>query len=185
MIKPVNPLSRLNREMKFFLIKLLVFIISWEVLYIFILKPRRIPDRLLTEWLTVCVTKVINLFFKFPHIATWTNDPINDACLVQKHGRTILTIFDDCNGLDLFIIYLAFIVLLPYPTRRKVIFGTGGILAIFLGNIFRCVSLYWVYVHFRSSFDFNHHYVFTIVMYLIIFYGWVLYTKKSRTDEIS
>ena len=94
-------------------------------------------------------------------------------------------IFDDCNGLDLFIIYIAFIVLLPYPAWRKLIFSIGGLIAIFIGNIIRCVSLYWVYVHFRGMFDFNHHYVFTIIMYLIIFYGWVLYTKSPKINEIS
>ena len=171
--------------MKIFLLKLALFIISWETLYIFVLKPKRIPDSLLTEWLTIAVTKTINLFLHISSPVTWIKDPVNDACLVQLHNRTILMIFDDCNGLDLFIIYIAFIVLLPYPAKRKLMFSIGGLIAIFIGNIIRCVSLYWVYVHFRGMFDFNHHYVFTIIMYLIIFYGWVLYTKTPKTNEIS
>ncbi len=185
MFKSGNPLSRIDKEMKRFLLKLIIFIIVWEGLYIFILKPKRILDSLLTEWLTIAVTGTLNFFFRMIPKAEWITDPVNDACLVQQSGKTLLIIFDDCNGLDLFIIYLAFIVLLPYPAKRKLIFGVGGLIAIFIGNIFRCVALYWVYVHFRGMFDFNHHYVFTIVMYLIIFYGWVLFTKKQQTNEIS
>ena len=185
MLKSGNPIRRLNKEMKIFLAKLILFIVTWEVLYVFVLKPKRIPDSLLTEWLTVAVTWTLNLFFKISPPATWIKDPLRDACLIQHWGRTILMIFDDCNGLDLFIIYLAFIVLLPYPAKRKIIFSIGGLIAIFIGNIIRCVSLYWVYVHFRGMFDFNHHYVFTIIMYLIIFYGWVLFTKTPKTNEIS
>ncbi len=171
--------------MKVFLLKLIIFIISWQSLYIFLLKPKRIPDSLLTEWLTTAVTGTLNFFFRITPSATWIKDPINDACLIQHSGHTMLVIFDDCNGLDLFIIYLAFIILLPYPVKRKIIFSVGGLVAIFIGNIIRCVSLYWIYVHFRNMFDFNHHYLFTIIMYLIIFYGWVLFTKKPRNDEIS
>ncbi len=185
MLTPGNPLRKLNKEMKLFLLKLIIFITSWEALYVFFLKPIRIPDGWLTEWLTIAVTNTLNFFFRLSPPVTWTVDGANAACRLQQHQRTILVIFDDCNGLDLFIIYLAFIVLLPYPARRKLIFSVGGLIAIFIGNILRCVSLYWVYVHFRHMFDFNHHYVFTIIMYLIIFYGWVLFTKKPKADEVS
>lgn len=171
--------------MRIFLVKLVVFICSWEALYIFLLKPIRFPDGLLTEWLTISVNKVINIFINNPTPASWIKDPLNDACLIQMNGKTILMIYDDCNGLDLFIIYIAFIIFLPYPTKRKLFFSAAGLIAIFIGNIFRCFSLYLVFVHFRGMFDFNHHYVFTIIMYLIIFYGWVLYTKTPKTNEIS
>lgn len=184
MIKSANPLKMLNAEMKSFLLKLIIFVISWEALYVFLLKPKRIPDRLLTEWLTISVTKAINLVFSLTPSATWVPDAYNNACNIQWKAKTILIIFDDCNGLDLFIIYLAFILLLPYPFKRKIVFSIGGILAIFIGNIFRSVSLYWIYMHFRGMFDFNHHYVFTILMYLIIFSGWVLFTRKQPANEI-
>lgn len=184
MLKSVNPVGKLNAEMKMFLLKLIIFVVSWEGLYVFLLKPKRIPDNILTEWLTITVKHVINFFFRLNPPATWIVDPYQNACNIQWKGQTILIIFDDCNGLDLFIIYLAFILLLPYPIKRKLIFSVGGIIAIFIGNIFRCVALYWVFVHYRGMFDFNHHYVFTILMYLIIFYGWVLFTKKQPINEI-
>lgn len=180
-----NPLKKLNREMKLFLLRLVSMVVIWQAAYIFVLKPRRVPDELLTKTLAAAVTKTLNLFFHpFPPI-TWVNAPAQLACFVQKYGKTILVIFDDCNGLDLFIIYLAFIILLPYSAARKLVFSAAGIVAIFIGNIFRCVVLYWIYVNYRGMFEFNHHYVFTIIMYLIIFAGWVLYTKKPKENEIS
>ena len=57
MFKSGNPLNRLNKEMKRFLVKLVIFIITWEGLYVFLLKPKRIPDSLLTEWLTIAIIK--------------------------------------------------------------------------------------------------------------------------------
>lgn len=184
MLTSVNPFHRLNREMKMFLWKLVSFIITWQVLYIFILKPHRIPDGIITKWLTICVTFTLNLFFQLNPAATWQPEAMKDSCVIEQGVHPLLVIFDDCNGLDLFIIYLALIVLLPATWQRKVIFCLGGILAIFMGNILRCVSLYWVYVHYKGMFEFNHHYVFTIIMYLIIFCGWVLFTKKPLQHEV-
>ena len=171
--------------MKLFLFRLVALIVTWEALYIFLLRPRRILDESLTNWLSSAVVGCLNLIFRLNPNVHWVEAPGQPANWVQQYGRTILVIFDDCNGLDLFIIYLAFIILLPYPLKRKLIFGIGGMIAIFIGNIIRCISLYYVYKNFRSSFEFNHHYVFTIIMYLIIFYGWVLFTKKPKVNEIS
>jgi exosortase/archaeosortase family protein len=184
MLKKGNTLVSLNRAMKLFLLKLIGLVVGWEVIYIFILEPKRWLDEPLTNWLSAAVTWCLNLLFQLKPALNWVKvlgQPVNE---IHQQGRTILLVYDDCNGLDLFVIYLAFIFLLPYPIRRKLIFSIGGLIAIFIGNIIRCIALYYVYVNFRSSFDFNHHYVFTIIMYLIIFYGWVLFTKKPRMNEV-
>lgn len=177
----VSLFKKLSPRLKLFLLKLFIFIVSWEALYIFMLRPVRIPDKFLTTQLTKAVTLCLNVFASGTH--SWKPEPGKASCLVQKEGRTVLVIFDDCNGFDLIIIYLAFIVLLPYSLQRKLIFSIVGVLAIFVGNVLRCIGLYGLYAHYRQMFDFNHHYVFTIVMYLIIFYGWVLYTKKPLRYE--
>lgn len=183
MVKQESFFKNVNRRLKLFILKLFIFIVSWEALYVFVLKPVRIPDKYLTTQLTKAVTFSLNIFASGKH--SWMPEPGKASCLIQKGGRTVLVIFDDCNGFDLFIIYLAFILLLPYPFKRKLLFSLGGLLAIFIGNVFRCIGLYGLYAHYRQMFEFNHHYVFTIIMYLIIFYGWVLYTKKPLQYERS
>ncbi len=183
MVKSGSLFKNVNRQIKLFLLKLVIFIVSWEALYVFVLKPLRVPDKFLTTQLTKAVTFCLNLSASGVH--TWKPEEGKASCLIQKEGRTVLVIFDDCNGFDLFIIYLAFIILLPYPLKRKLLFSFVGLLAIFVGNVVRCIGLYGLYAHYRAMFEFNHHYVFTIVMYLIIFYGWVLYTKKPLQYERS
>lgn len=181
MLKQTLAVKSVAKEMKRFLLKLALFIVVWQALYVFVLKPVRIPDKFLTTTLTQAVTASLNAVASGRH--TWKPEAGKPSCVVLKEGKPVLVIFDDCNGFDLYIIYLAFIMLLPYPAKRKIIFSFGGVVAIFIGNIIRCISLYGLYNHYRSYFDFNHHYVFTIIMYLIIFYGWVLYTKP-RLNEI-
>lgn len=176
--------ANINKAMKLFFLKLVGLIIAWESLYIFLLKPLRIPDAFLTHTLTGAVSGAINLFFRLSQPVTWVIDNVHKADHIQQYGKTILTIFDDCNGLDLYLIYLVFLVLLPFSIKRKLKFSLIGIVSIFIGNVFRCMGLYWIYVHHRGIFEFNHHYVFTIMMYLIILVCWIFFTRKPKVNEI-
>ena len=59
--------ANINKAMKLFFLKLVGLIIAWESLYIFLLKPLRIPDAFLTHTLTGAVSGAINLFFRLSH----------------------------------------------------------------------------------------------------------------------
>lgn len=177
--------TNINKVMLSFLLKLFGLVILWELLYVYLLKPLRIPDAFLTHILTACVTFCINVFFQLSTSVTWVVDNIHNADHIQLHGKTILSIFDDCNGLDLYLIYLVFLILLPFSSKRKLKFSIIGIISIFIGNIFRCMGLYWIYVNYRGVFEFNHHYVFTIMMYLIILVCWIMFTRKPKLNEAS
>jgi exosortase/archaeosortase family protein len=164
-----------------FFVKLIALAVVWQSCYNLFLKPIRVPDNWLTNIVTAGSGLWIKLFMAPSHNITWTIN--NPGSFIQDNGRMILSIYDVCNGLDIIVIYLAFIILLPSTFRRKLIFSVAGIAVIVLSNIIRCVSLYWIYVHYHSSFDFNHHYVFTILMYLVIFGGWLLFIKKQKGYE--
>jgi exosortase/archaeosortase family protein len=176
--------SALNKTTWGFFIKLFAIILLWEFSYHLILKPARIPDGMLTNVITSGVTKGLNLFFSAANPYTWIENPGLTMSSLLQNGKPIFLIYDDCNGLDLIAIYLLLIILLPYPVKRKIIFGLGGIVVIIIANILRCIALYWIYRRYRYMFEFNHHYTFTIFMYIIIFYGWILFTKKGKKNEV-
>jgi len=102
-----------------------------------------------------------------------------------KEGRLVFQIYDVCNGIDLMFIYIGVLFLLPYPFKRKLWFSLVGVLVIALFNIIRIGSLYFIYIYKRSAFDFSHHYLFTLLMYVIIFFGWLLFIRKARHNETS
>jgi exosortase/archaeosortase family protein len=176
-------LFKIKNPITNFFIKLAVLAAVWQSCYIFLLKPIRIPDKWITNIITAGSALLIKAFFSISKAVSWTPVANQPAAVVQENGKNILLILDGCNGLDLMLIYLAFIILLPYPLKRKIIFGSAGIFVILLSNIIRCVALYWIYVHYNKSFDFNHHYVFTILMYLVIFAGWLLFIRKQKIHE--
>ena len=97
---------------------------------------------------------------------------------IYKNGEKTLTVADPCNGLELMVLYLGFLVCFPAPLNRKLLFGVTGCVLICLINILRCSALVGIFVHYRAYLDFSHHFVFTFLVYLVIFMLWYAFTKK-------
>jgi exosortase/archaeosortase family protein len=172
-----------NKLIVSFFVRLLILTILTMVIYSFLLKPIRMPDRILTEAISKGTVLGINKLFPV-RVTAEQNPVIPQAMDIKRRDVVIIRIFDDCNGLDLIAIYIGLIVLLPYKISRKLLFIASGIVVLVLANIVRCIALYWVLINYRYLFDINHHFVFTILIYLLIFYGWLLFTKKGRLNEI-
>jgi exosortase/archaeosortase family protein len=180
-LKTSNGKPVFNKKVAFFFIKLLALFTTWFICYTLLLAPGRVIDRPLTNFITKGVTNSIN--FLSNEQVGWVQDPEKPCTHLIKNGVAVFDIYDVCNGIDLMFIYAGVLFLLPYSLKRKIIFSIGGIVAIVLLNIVRIGALYFIYVHQRSAFDFSHHYLFTLIMYVLIFYGWWLFVKKSNTHE--
>jgi exosortase/archaeosortase family protein len=170
-----------NKKVTFFFIKLFVLFSLWFICYSLLLVPGRKIDRPLTNFITAGVTKSINLLSN--EQVGWIQNPERPCTHLTKNGVAIFDIFDVCNGIDLMFIYIGVLFLLPYPIKRKLLFSVVGVVAIILLNIVRICALYFIYIYQRSAFDFSHHYLFTLLMYVLIFYGWWLFVKKSKTYD--
>ncbi|UEG49900.1 exosortase/archaeosortase family protein [Ferruginibacter lapsinanis] len=175
----------LNKEIKSFFIKVVVFIIAWQLLYNLVLLPANIPDHFLTKITAHATVFSINDILRVTPTVTVGEFPIQERAIpIMENKRIILYIADGCNALDLMVIYLSIILLLPYYTwRRKMAFSIGGVIVINIANIIRCTLLYWVYRYHNPMFELNHKYIFTILLYLVIFCCWILFTRKGFNRE--
>jgi exosortase/archaeosortase family protein len=173
-----------NSQVRWFFIKLAILGSVWFVSYHLILKPGRTIDRPLTNFLTASVSKCINVLSPSESIS-WVQslDKTKDCAYLVKNDKKVFGIWDVCNGIDLMFIYVGIVVLLPYPAKRKIIFCIAGVIVIIFANIIRITSLYYIFHYHPGAFDFSHHYLFTILMYILIFYGWLLYTKRDMIHK--
>jgi len=179
-------ISLKNKSILYFFIKLLVLVSAWFVLYSIFLRPERIIDRPLTNLSMIAATGIINMISPNTAPLSWQEEPVKkDKSVLLKEGKKVLGIQDACNGIDLMFIYIGIIVLLPYSTKRKIIFSIAGIVIITVANIARVSLLYYIYRYHNAAFEFSHHYFFTILMYILIFYGWLLFIKKGKLNEQS
>lgn len=182
----INTKKMKKNEILYFFIRLLILVSIWFVVYTLILRPGRTIDRPVTNFITSAVTKAINLTSVNNEQLDWREDYLNhDRNFLIKNGVDIFGIYDVCNGIDLMFIYVGIIVLLPASYKRKFTFSVFGILVIILANIIRVYALYYIYFYYRPAFEISHHYIFTILIYILIFYGWLLFIKPNKINEKS
>jgi len=164
-----------------FVIKSVSCVGLWRLLYVFILQPIRFPDKILTKIIGEGTVVFINLFGKssLPQAYCIESKFAAEVILVRaKH--IILRIGDACNGLELMLIYAGVIALLPGDNKRKSAYIGIGLILLMIANMLRCAGLEWVYEFYRPFFETTHHYLFTLVMYVLIFIGWSLYINKGK-----
>jgi exosortase/archaeosortase family protein len=176
--------SGFNKQILFFFIKLFILVSVWFFVYGIILNPGRIIDKPITDFIAASSAKCLNLLSPGSDPITSISDPQYAGSMLVQSGKKVFGVMDICNGIDLMFIYAGIIVLLPFSAKRKFVFCIGGIIAIILANVIRITSLYLIYFKYsKDAFDFSHHYLFTLLMYVLIFYGWILFIKKSTNNE--
>ena len=175
-----SQLNNVPPPVRLFAKRALLLLLSWILMYHVILKPYRIPDRWLSNSTATSTAKLLSLWYapaSFIEKDGW-------ACVVINE-RSAIRIGDPCNGLDLIILYIGFMICMPTSKKRLLTFSILGTAAIFLLNVLRCAVLAWLSLNKHEWIDFAHKYAFTAIVYCCIFYGWVLYIKQYKTADVS
>ena len=174
------------KTLKVFLLKILFITIIWKLSYQLLLKPSRLIDIPLTNITTKTTISFLQPFYG--NIITYNINNIirkNEyyTAYILQDGKKIIGIADPCNGLELFMLYALFLLCMPiYKIRRLLVFLVFGIFVIFILNVLRCCAMFWLSASHNSLFDFAHHYLFKIIVYLVIFFGWVVYARKTEYE---
>lgn len=169
--------KRIPAPVRSFLVRAAIIFVLWQGLYQLVLAPARVPDKQLTNATAFATAKTLSCIWKRVTFQYISPDNSHDAVIFIR-GLRWVSIADPCNGLDLFVLYTGFLFCFPATGRRRAIFLALGLPAIFAANILRCVVMAWIALYHHSWIDISHHYIFTTVMYVFIFYVWVLYAKK-------
>jgi exosortase/archaeosortase family protein len=76
------------------------------------------------------------------------------------------------------VLFAAFVIAFPGPWKTKVWYVPAGILAIYLINSLRVIGLALNRMFSNESFEFNHKYTFTILVYGAIFWFWMIWVNR-------
>jgi exosortase/archaeosortase family protein len=105
---------------------------------------------------------------------------------IYHNEKRILYVEDGCNGLELIVLYIGFIICMPSNIWRKILFIIAGVIILHWANIIRSSILIYIREYHESYFDFTHTYFFKIVLYAITFALWMLFARKIKIfDETS
>jgi exosortase/archaeosortase family protein len=170
----------------FFLKGILIFI-GWKLLYLLWLMPKGILDTPLTHLVGSATVATLNLsggghFTGVQGVETQQLDggkETGSVVDVYYNGQNTLRIANACNGLELMVLYAAFLFCYPGRPARRWGFLAAGIGLILLMNILRCALLVWIFLRYRAYLDFSHHFAFTLLIYGVIFLLWWRYTRRA------
>lgn len=176
------------RPVRDFLLKASIVFVVWKLVYLLFLLPGRILDGPLTRAVGAGTAETLNA------VTSSHSFSAKEAVRFEPEGRAhyyrvmeidlgaepALSIADVCNGLELIVLYVGFILCFPAGIRRKALFILSGTTLIYLINVFRCTALILIYLHTPAMLDFSHHYLFTFLVYAFVFLLWYLFTNKSN-----
>ena len=153
----------MNAIVKKFLIRAILLFISWVILYYFII----IPDGRLNVFLTQTVIDGtvfgLNLFGYDAH---------GEGAMVYIDNIAVVQVADGCNGLELFALYIGFLLAFPGKWVYKLFFVPIGAILIFIINVLREIALALNYKFYPETFELNHKYTYVFIVYLFIFLIW-------------
>ena len=163
----LSPLTR-------FLMKVSTIYIIWYLIYDYYL----LPDGRLDAFLSL---SGVNLAGGILNIFGW--DIYSEARVLAITGTNGVEIQNGCNGLELIGLYMGFIIAFPGgPIQKRLIFLAGGILLLFVANVFRimifALSIYYVPTFWEQVHTYSSYFIF----YPIVLTLWYIWTTFSDED---
>jgi exosortase family protein XrtF len=129
-----------------------------------------------THWVTVQTSLLLTAAGRPTTIVDGFQSPITQICLGD---RPVLDVYEGCNGINIMIIFAAFIFAFGPVSKTILWFIPLGLSLIHLTNLLRIALLFLVAEYWPQYMYFIHKYVFTGVLYLVIFVLWIWWVNKS------
>jgi len=184
--------SKIPLPIRLFLGKALLFFIVWKLIYGVFFLDYFVLDTYLTNHVGKSSVFVLNNFGSSSEYSSilqrfskeYSGETINTvASSIFKNKNRVLLIANACNGLELLVLYIGFIICMPSSILRKIKYLILGVIMLDVVNIFRCIGLIYLYEYFQIYFDFAHHYLFKIVVYSTTFLIWMYFSRKINLND--
>ena len=99
---------------------------------------------------------------------------------IQVEGSPGVYVGSGCSGLELFLIFAGFILIIKGNLKHKFWFVPAGLAIILILNIIRIATLAAIVYHAPEYLDFNHKYTFVFIVYGVILLLWWWWVKKGQ-----
>jgi exosortase family protein XrtF len=102
---------------------------------------------------------------------------------VKQDDKVVINVFEGCNGVNVMIVFLSFVVAFSGTWKSTIAFSAAGIGVIYLANLGRVITLFFIAKYYPQSLYFFHKYLFTAGLYLFVFVMWYLWIEKFRRQN--
>ena len=189
MIKISSLKNKIPSPIRLFLGKAFLLFVIWKIIYSFFLYDSKVLDYPLTTHVAEASTKFLNNSGFLSGFSTnrttrtslYEGELIShEASEIFHNNKLVLYIADGCNGLELMVLYIGFIICMPSKIWRKILYIILGVALLDIINILRCVGLIYLREYFQAYFQFAHHYLFKVMVYGATFLIWRFYSRKIQ-----
>lgn len=97
---------------------------------------------------------------------------------LKEAGDVVVYVFEGCNGLNVAIVFVAFLFAYGGPSKWFAIFLPLGLMLIHLFNLLRIGLLYHLALNNSTQFYYYHKYFFTATLYLVVFALWATWIMR-------
>ena len=164
-----------------FLGKFLAVYFCGNILYgIFIDSYSDQPDPI-TYWVTHQTSDIQKSFGVNSSIKI--NEGIRSISM-RNDGEGVVNVFEGCNGVNVMIVFVAFLVAYGGPPKRLLWFLPLGLLIIHLFNILRIILLYDAAHRSSEYFYYIHKYVFTAALYVVVIGLWIFWVSRLSSKPV-
>ncbi len=97
---------------------------------------------------------------------------------LQSGEEIVLIVYEGCNGINVFIVFIAFLIAFGGSKKNLLWFLPLGLLALHFSNLARIALLYWTALNYQPYFYYVHKYIFTAILYAVVFVLWVIWINQ-------
>lgn len=132
------------------------------------------PDGI-TRMVTAHTSRVLN---KSGYETTFANVAGSAKVALMDSGDVVLYVFEGCNGINVMIVFIAFLFAFGGPLKSLAGFLCLGLVAIHLFNVIRVGLLFHLAATDSAQFYYYHKYLFTAALYFIVFLLWAVWVIR-------
>lgn len=163
-----------------FVVKFLGIYLIGNILYGFYITSYYPTADPATEWVTHQTAGILNKID--PPVVAYKK--VNKAMVIIKQAKPIVGVFEGCNGINVVIVFLAFVIAFGPVHKYMLWFLPLGILIIHLTNLFRIGVLFFISRDYPHHLYFFHKYFLTAFIYGVVFILWFVWLRLHKKETV-
>ncbi len=175
------------KEILVFVLKLLLVYFLWRCFSLLVGPEAQPLNERFVPWLSTAFEGFNDwLKYSLAHGSAWLiglfgyEPQIIGTSMVKIQGFSGVNIGNYCLAVELMVLYVALVATYPAPWGFKLGVILGGLAGIHLINMLRVAALNLMTVHLPEYADFNHHFTFRIVVFVVILAIYAAFVRKAE-----
>lgn len=100
--------------------------------------------------------------------------------ILKNSYRTVIEVFEGCNSINVMIVFVSFMAAFRGKLMSTLLFSLLGLSIVYVMNLIRVAMLYVIEINWPRYLYFFHKYLFTGLIYAVVFLLWFLWAKKVK-----